>query len=173
MPPSPTSNQQNNQPSSDDRILLEMLAKKLSDLAPLHSDMIKLLATVDNMKTTEAELKKFKEKIMDPEKGLFSKIQSIEHDIELVEKDLKNFTENLETFPTSHNLATSDASIAKVREDHDSLKKQLEEIGGKNFHEFNSLIKLKSNMSKVYWALIASAVLSIGKLLLDVFKASH
>jgi hypothetical protein len=167
MPP-PT-----NQNSNDDRILLEMLAKKLSDLAPLHGDMIKLLTTVDNMKNTESELKKFKEKIMDPEKGLFFKIQGLEHDIKTVEKDLQAINDSLDGLPTSHDLANSDANIAKIREDHDSLKKQLEEIGGRNLHELNAIVKLKSNMSKVYWALIASAILSIGKLLMDVFKASH
>lgn len=161
------------QNGNDDRILLELLAKKLSDLAPLHGDMIKLLTTVDNMKTTEDELKRFKEKIVDPEKGLFSKIQGIEHNIETMEKDVKLINDNLDSFPTSHDLATSDAGIAKLRDDHESLKKQLEEICGKNMHELSALMKLKSNMSKVYWALIASAVLSIGKLLLDVFKSAH
>lgn len=174
-PPTTNSTQQQSMglTNNDDRILLELLAKKLSDLAPLHGDMIKLLATVDNMKSTEADLKQFKDKIMDPERGLFSKIQGIEHNIETVENDISHMTDSIDELPTNKKLDQTDSNIAKLREDHESLKKMLEDAGGKNLLELTAVVKLKNNMSKVYWALIASAFLSVAKLLLDVFKAAH
>lgn len=176
MPPSSSQSnntQQQTSSSSDDRILLELLAKKLSDLAPLHGDMIKLLATVENMKSTEADLKQFKDKIMDPEKGLFSKIQGIEHNIETVENDIGHMTQSIGNLPQNKNLDQTDANLTKLREDHESLKKMLEDAGGKNLQELTAVVKLKNNMSKIYWALIASAFLSVAKLLLDVFKSAH
>lgn len=174
MPPSTQNNSNNNNNgNSDDRILLELLANKLSDLAPLHGDMVKLLTTVDNMKSTETELKQFKDKIMDPEKGLFSKIQGIEHNIESVENDIGHMTQGIEKLPQNKDLDQTNTNLAKLREDHETFKKMVEKAGGENLHELTAVIKLKNNMSKVYWALIASAFLSVAKLLLDVFKSTH
>lgn len=173
MPPPNNSTNQQNQSNSDDRILLEMLAKKLGDLAPLHDDMIKLLTTVDNMKTNEAELRKFKDKIMDPENGLFSKIQGVDHRIELMEKSIESLQESVDDLPTNKDLGDTDQTISDLRKDHDSIRKLLEDVGGKNLEEIGAIVKLKANMGKVYWALVVSVLLSIGKLLLDVFKASH
>lgn len=157
----------------DDRILLELLAKKLGDLAPLHGDVMKLLTTVDNMKTNETDLKKFKDKIMDPENGLFSKIQNIEHSIELVENELELVRKSIDKLPTARSLDSTDATVSTLRKDHDSTKKLLEDVGGRNLEELAAIVKLRANMSKVYWALIVSVLLSVGKLILDMFKASH
>jgi len=172
MPP-PSQNHTPVSTSNDDRILLEMLAKKLGDLAPLHGDMIKLLTTVENMKTNESDLKRFKDKIMDPENGLFSKIQSVEHNIEIVENQIDSMQKGIDSLPRSKDLDNTDNSIHDLRKDHDAIKKLLEDVGGKNLEELNAIVKLKANMSRVYWALIISVIISVGKILFDLLKTTH
>lgn len=172
-----TSSQQNpasfTSNGSDDKILLELIAKKLGDLAPLHGDMIKLLATVENMKTTETDLKKFRDKIMDPESGLFSKIQNVEHDIQTVENHMKSMGKGIDGLPTISHMNEIEQSVKNLKKDYDSTKDLLEHIGGKNLEELSAIVKLRKNMDRIYWTLIASVVLTIGKLLLDVFKSAH
>jgi len=146
-----------------DRELLELIAKKLSDLGSFHGGFEKMLIMIEHIgqdqKETKETMKKVSDAMYDPDSGLFMRVRGIEQKLEIdtniadLEKEIQKSAAKVEL----NELRNFKASIEKI-------------CGGETLDELTQLIKLRRNLSKIYWSVLLTLVVSVGKLLFDLSK---
>jgi len=141
--------------------LLETLIKKLGDSSALNGGFDKLVLMIEHVQERQEDsnkkLDKVSEALYDPDTGLFSRVKKIEQKLDT------NIDE----------LEKKVRVVPNVKSEVDDLKKfqvALETITGKQLEELHHLIKLRKNLSNVYWALLVSLAGVVGDVLFNLIK---
>ena len=104
-----------------------------------------------------AKLDKVSEAIYDPDNGLFSRVKDIEQKID---GNMNEIEKKIQIVP----------DVKTELHDLKNFKESIEEICGKQLNELSELVKLRKNLSTIYWGIAAAVILFIGKILLDIVK---
>lgn len=138
------------------------------------------------------KLDKVSEALYDPNTGLFSRVRAIEskldtniHDLEIKCKDVPDVKETLVALKVS--LQDTNKEVTALKTHVDDLDKEINvfktdltelkkvqatliSISGGQFEELDALVKLRKNLSKIYWALTLAFLTFVGKMLFEIAK---
>ena len=147
--------------TNTERELLEMLVKKVSEAKALNGGFDKLFLMIEHIHSEQdksgKKLDKVSEALYDPDDGLFSRVKGIETKLDTNISDLEDKCKDVPT----------------VKNEIDDLKKfqaAVESIAGKQLEELGALVKLRKNLSMIYWALMLSIAAFVGNLLFQLSK---
>ena len=147
--------------NGSDRELLEVIAKKLADSKALNGGFDKLCLMIEHIQEKQNEtgvkLDKVSEALYDPDNGLFSRVKDIEQKID---GNMNEIEKKIEIVP---DVKTDIHDLKK-------FQKTIEEICGNQLNELSELVKLRKNLSTIYWGFAATIILGIAKLLFDLSK---
>ena len=149
--------------TTTERELLEMLVKKVSEAKALNGGFDRLCVMIEHIHSEQdkssKKLDKVSEALYDPDHGLFSRVKGIETKLDTNIADLEDKCKDVPT----------------VKNEIDDLKKfqaAVEGIAGKQLEELDALVKLRKNLSMIYWALMLSVAGFVGNLLFQLSKHS-
>lgn len=147
--------------NSSDRELLEVIAKKLSDSKALNGGFDKLCLMIEHIQEKQNEsgikLDKVSEALYDPGVGLFTRVKGIEQKID---GSMNEIEKKIEIVP---DVKTDIHDLKK-------FQKAIEDICGNQLGELSEIIKLRKNLSTIYWGLAAMISLGVAKMLFDLSK---
>lgn len=151
-----------------DRELLELIAKKLSDLGSFHGGFEKMLIMIEHIgqdqKETKETMKKVSDAMYDPDSGLFMRVRGIEQKLDT---NIQKIDTNIADLEKEIQKSAAKVELNELR----NFKASIEKIcGGETLDELTQLIKLRRNLSKIYWSVLLTLVMSVGKLLFDLSK---
>lgn len=158
--------------------LLEKIYAKVSNSAVLNGGFDKLVHTVDKLVEKQREstekLETISDTLYDPETGLYHKIKSIEFMMKTNEKTIGNIETNQKVIPQefskaitekSADLTTKLQSLTKENSDlkleivgFKAIKERLERIGGKDFEDIESSVKLTKHINRIIVGFITSTL---------------
>lgn len=182
--------------TSSERELLELLVKKMGESSALNGGFDKLCLMIEHIQEEQTKsgvkLDKVSEALYDPNTGLFSRVRAIEskldtniHDLENKCKDVPDVKETLSGLKVSLQETNKEVTALKLhvddldkeikvsKTDLSDLKKiqaNLVNISGSQLEELDALIKLRKNLSKIYWALTLAFLTFVGKMLFEIAK---
>lgn len=157
------------------RELLEQISKKILNSPALNGGFDKLVVTVGQIKEKQDEAVEKIEKLFvalyQPKEGLYSKMQTLEHDLETVNSTTESHFEedNKELTAISKSIKDLEAQVKDTTKIKDTTER-LKRIGGEDLQEINDLVNLKKNMTKILWALITLVIIGAIKLLWELAK---
>lgn len=127
--------------------LLETLIKKLGDSSALNGGFDKLVLMIEHVQERQEDsnkkLDKVSEALYDPDTGLFSRVKKIEQKLDT---NIDELEKKVRVVP----------DVKSEVEDLKKFQASLESIAGKQLEELQSLVKLRKNLSNIYWALLVS-----------------
>lgn len=157
------------------RELLEQISKKILNSPALNGGFDKLVVTVGQIKEKQDEavekIEKLSVALYQPKEGLYSKMQTLEHDLETVNSTTESHFEedNKELTAISKSIKDLEAQVKDTTKIKDTTER-LKRIGGEDLQEINDLVNLKKNMTKILWALITLVIIGAIKLLWELAK---
>ena len=157
------------------RELLEQISKKILNSPALNGGFDKLVVTVGQIKEKQDEavekIEKLSVALYQPKEGLYSKMQTLEHDLETVNNTIESHFEEDSKELTAisksiKDLETQVKDTTKIKDTTERLKR----IGGEDLQEISDLASLKKNMTKILWALITLVIMGAIKLMWELAK---
>jgi chromosome segregation ATPase len=155
------------------RELLEQISKKILNSPALNGGFDKLVVTVGQIKEKQDEavekIEKLSVALYQPKEGLYSKMQTLEHDLETVNSTIESHFEedNKELTAISKSIKDLEAQAKDTTKIKDTTER-LKRIGGEDLQEISDLVNLKKNMTKILWALITLVIMGAIKLLWEL-----
>jgi uncharacterized protein YaaN involved in tellurite resistance len=147
--------------TTSEKELLETLIKKMGESSALNGGFDKLCLMIEHIQDKQEEsgkkLDKVSEALYDPNNGLFSRVKAIETKIDT----------NIDELEKKVRI------VPDVKSEVHDLKKfqqSIEEIAGKQLEELHSLVKLRKNLTNIYWALVFSVVMAVLTTLFNIIK---
>jgi len=150
--------------TNTERELLEILVRKVEQSAAFNGGFEKLYLMIEHIqdeqdKSTE-KLDKVSEALYDPLDGLFSRVRVIETKLDT---NIKDLIKKCDVIPT----------VEDEIKDLKKFKSAIENITGPQLEELNYIVKLRTNLSKIYWALALSAAGAFASMIFNLWKQTH
>jgi len=147
--------------TNNEREMLELLLKKISDSSALNGGFEKLCVMIEHVQTEQEKsghkLDKVSEALYDPNTGLFSRVKAIESKLDTNIKDLDKKCDEL-------------PSVKEEVEDLKKFQTAIENIAGKQLEELTALVNLRKRLASIYWALALSVIGFVANLLFQLTK---
>lgn len=162
--------------TASEKELIESLIRKIGDTPALNGGFDKLSLMIEHVRQEQTKsgvkLDKISDAIYDPSTGLFSRVKDIETKI------INNFTDIEKRITTIPPVIETELSEVKdvtgqqkaVLSELVSFKTNVQQICGNQLTELDALIKLRQNLSKIYWGLLATGAASIVALFFTTLK---
>lgn len=154
----------------------ERLQQSISDIKETQVDLQSNIAKINSeLEHSSENFKRVEEKldrIYDPENGLYARIAETENLINKNEKQIEDISKNIGTFINRADETTKKIrELEKIAEDITGKIKLLNDVGGENYEEIKSTIKIKKNFSKAMWFVITGFIGTIAKIVWDILAS--
>lgn len=166
------------QSPTEKQLLEQLLMKRDSSDELVKSQFEKLYVHIEHIQEkhekTSDLIEKIHEKLSDPTEGLYAKVNKINTHIENINQDIENINQDIVKITTENATFKGEGEKRnKAIEENTQVIGTLKRIAGTDLEDLRSIIETKKALSKLYWSLLLSLIISIASGIYTVFKNVH